>query len=168
MKRFVYAIDSMNRYIGLTIRWLVVVMILSTTWEVFVRYVFGKPTVWAHQLVMITGGLMVVLGWGYVHFLRGHVAIDLLYDRLSPRGRAIMDVACACLFFFPMTIILIYISHNWLQMSIVQGEVWDVSFWRPLMWPSRLAVLVGVLLIMLQGFAHLLRDVYFLRRGEKL
>ncbi len=168
MKRIVHVIDSINDTVGMGIRWLITIMILATTYEVFMRYFFNSPTSWAHTLVEIVGGIVICVGWGYVHKVRGHVRIDIIYEHLSPRTQAILDVVCAILFFFPLVILLIYMSSQWVEMSIVQGEKWDVSFWEPPKWPSRLALVVGVALLGLQGIAQLLRDIHFLRRGEQL
>ena len=166
MKRALRIIDKLNENVGLAVRWVALGMILSTSYEVVARYFFNAPTVWAHQTVMILGGVFVTLSWGWVLLHHAHVAMDILSKRLSPRKQAIAYVVGSLLFLFPLLSLLIYTSSQWLVDSYVMRERWTVSIWRPLIWPSRLTVVLGFVLLLIQGTAEFIRALYFAVRGE--
>ena len=168
MRQAIRCIDKLNDKVGMTVRWLAVAMILSTSYEVVARYFFNAPTVWAHQTVMILGGVYLALSWGWIHKRHGHVNIDILLKLLSPRGQAIMNVVCGLLLLFPLLGLLIYVSGEWMVESWAVHEKWRVSIWRPIMGPSRTALTVGLALFFLQGSAEFVRDLHFVIRGEKL
>ena len=167
MKTVLRTIDWTNKWVGASIRWLAVGMIVATSYEVLSRYLFGAPTLWAHQTVIIMGGALVSLSWGWVHLHGGHVRMDILHRRLSPRAQAISDVVCALLFFFPLIGLLIYVSGQWMIDSWAAGERWTISIWKPLLAPSRTGILFGLILFFLQGLAMFIRDIYFIVRGER-
>ncbi len=168
IRAVVNAIDRMNYWVGASVRWVAIGMVLATTYEVVSRYVFNAPTVWAHQTAMIMGGMLVSLSWGWVHLRKAHVRMDMLYRRLNPRTQAIIDVVCSLVFFFPLIGLLVYVSAQWAIDSWATGERWVVSIWKPLLAPSRTVILVGFALFFLQGLATFIRDVYVVVTGEKL
>ncbi len=71
--------------------------------EVFLRYLFNRPTVWAFDLSWWLAGTTYLLAGLYVMQQRAHIRITLLYD-MFPRGlrRAADALSCAltCVFCF--------------------------------------------------------------------
>ena len=168
MKGLLRTIDQVSEKVGLTIRWIVILMLLATSYEVVARYFFNSPTVWAHQSVMIMGGLLIPLSWGFVHLHQSHVSMDILYRRLSLRNQGIVRAVCTVLFLFPLLGLLTYVCAQWLIDSWVSEETWIVSIWYPPMWPSRAFMMLGFALFFFQGAAGFVRDIYFLAVGEQL
>ncbi len=140
------------------------VLVLFT--EVVLRHVFIAPTMWAHDTARMLLATIATMGLAYTHRHDGHVRIDLLYRRLSPRGKAVLNVVCALLLFFPVVIIFVYAGYHALIASWIRGEVLGGSFWYPPAWPIRTVVFVGFCLFLLQGVANFTRDLYTLARGE--
>ncbi len=168
MAKFLRIIDLANEYTGKAARWVALGMISATTYEVFARYFFNAPTQWAHQTVMILGGVLVALSWGWVLLHRGHIGLDVIYRRLSPRQQAVIDLAGYLLLFFPLIGLLAYVSYDWMMDSWAVDEKWTVSYWKPPMWPCRAVLTFGFILLFFQGLAHFIRDISFLRapKGE--
>lgn len=168
MKTLIRSIDQLNQKVGLAVRWVAIGMLVVTTYEVVARYLFNAPTVWAHQTVMILGGALVPLAWGWVHLHGGHVSMDAIHRRLSRRAQAIVNAVCNVLFLFPLVGLLTYISGARALRSWLAGETWIVSIWQPPMGPSRTVLMLGFVLLFLQGLAHFVREVHYIARGEEL
>jgi TRAP-type mannitol/chloroaromatic compound transport system permease small subunit len=137
-------------------------------YEVVARYVFNAPTIWAHDTAGMLGGTIAAVGLAYTHLHHGHIRIDLLYRRLSPRGKVLLDVVCALVLFFPLTVLLAYSAADAMWDSWIEGEVLMASFWFPPAGPIRTVVLVGCCLFVLQGAAHFIRDLHMLIRNKPL
>jgi len=167
MKWLLRNTDQVSEKVGLTVRWVIIGMLLATSYEVVARYFFNSPTVWAHQSVMIMGGILIPLSWGYIHLHHSHVSMDILYRRLSSRNQVIVRAVCTVLFMFPLLGLLTYVCAQWLIDSWVSHETWIVSIWYPPIWPSRAFMMVGFLLFFFQGAAGFVRDIYFLAVGEQ-
>jgi len=166
MRGVIRVIDSISEWTGKTVRWVVLLMLVLIAFEVTERYVFNAPTIWAYDSVRFLLCAVCTLGWVYTHLRHGHVRIDLIYERLSPRGRAIIDVGGYLLFFFPFLIMLVYASAEGAWYSYSMGERSVSGFWYPPVYPVRIVMLLGVFLFTLQGVAQFTRDLYLLIRNK--
>lgn len=164
MTKILKNIDLLSKFAGRAAMVFCVLIILVLTYEVIMRYAFNAPTIWAHQTSMILYGTIGMLGLSYVHLHNSHIRVDVFYDHLSRKGKAIIDVIFAVLFDIPLVAVLIYFSIFWLLRS--GHEVMTESYWYPPAWPFRTVVLLGWSLFFLQIVANFIRDVSVLARGH--
>jgi C4-dicarboxylate transporter, DctQ subunit len=61
--------------------------------EIFMRYVVGQPTLWAHESSIFLCAISFIFGGLYCAAHDKHIRVVLIYDALGPRGRRMMDVA---------------------------------------------------------------------------
>ena len=165
MKKLLSIVDSISRWSGLIARWACAALVLVLCFEVMMRYVFDNPTIWAHELSMMLGVFIACIGWSYVHLIHGHVRVDVLYSRMSPRAKAITDIVATMVFFFPLLIVLIYASIGMAWEAYIFDEVLMASFWYPPALPVRLVVVLGLSTFLLQGIAEFVRDVGLVVKG---
>lgn len=98
-----------------------------------------------------------MLGGAYTLLHGSHVKMDVLYVRLSTRGRAILDIVTFAVFLF-FVVILIWKSGH---MAVKSFEIMEKteSAWGPIIWPARITITVGAFLLLLQGMAKFIRDI---------
>lgn len=166
MRKILRAIDSVSEWTGNTMCWLWAALVLIMTYEVIMRYAFTKPTEWAYETSIMIGAATYALAWAYVHAHHAHVRVDVIYGRLSPRGKAIVDVIGSLLFFFPLIIVLTDHAFAWAWHAWVINEKSVETYWYPPVAPLRTVVLLGLILFGLQAVAQFIRDLYFLIRNR--
>ena len=83
MNRIIYAIDQFSKTIGHVFAWCIVILMLGTSWEVFVRYVLDDPTSWAFDFSYIMYGALFYMAGAYTLSRGGHVRADM-FSRLLP------------------------------------------------------------------------------------
>ena len=166
MRSTLRGIDALSDWVGKIMSWCIVGLVALIVVEVFLRYAAQKTLMWSTETDLLLGAAIYCAGWAYAHRHHAHVRIDILYSRLPPRGRATIDVIGILLLFIPLMTVLIYASaaHTW--KSFVLGETSDISYWFPPIWPWRAIVLLGFLLLTLQGLAYLYRDAYLMIRNK--
>jgi len=152
-------ICSMSEWLGLAARWVSLALVLALFYEVVARYVFGAPTIWAHQLSTMLGCTLIVLGLAYVHRLDGHARVDVFYARVPEKARAAVNVLGGFIVFLPLMGFMLYRSFLEMCASWRGGEILTASTWYPPAGPIRTVVFVGVLVFFLQGMGNLLRDI---------
>ncbi len=162
MRLVLKLIDSITNYSGRAACLLAIVLIMVLAGETVLRYGFGRPTMWGYELSYMVGASMAVFAWSYTHLRKGHVRVDLIYSRLSLRGRAIIDVVCSVLFLAPFLYVLVLAGYNSVGRAIRLNEVLTMSSWMPPAWPIRTIVFVGFVFFALQCIAQFVRDVYAL------
>ena len=150
-------ITRFNEWLGRGVALLLLVIFALLIVEVFFRYVAGAPKVWTGELTQMLFGIYAVLSGGYILAHAGHVNVDILYGRLPIRAKAIVDV-CTSLLFFVFVGALVYFGSSLAYESI---SFWErsQSAWNPPLWPVKLAIPLGALLLLLQGIVKLATDI---------
>jgi len=153
-------IDAVNGWIGKVIPYGGLIVLVLVLVEVIMRYVFNAPSVWRNELTQMVFGVYIVLSGGYLLLLKGHVNVDLVYNRFSPRGKAILDILTFPLFFLFAGMMFIYGGSLALE-SLARFEH-SQSAWNPPIYPIKMAIPIGAALLLLQGIAKLIRDLTIL------
>jgi TRAP-type mannitol/chloroaromatic compound transport system permease small subunit len=156
MKSFCRFIDSLNEWVGKYSGWLIIPLTALVTYDVILRYVFNRPTIWAWDINIQLLGAMVILGGGYGLLHDQHIGVDVLVARLSPRRRAVIDLITSAFFFFGIGVLLWKAASDaWFSLEI--REVLS-SVFSPPIYPFKILMVVGILLLFLQGLAKFIRD----------
>ena len=156
-ERFCGAIDRANEWLGVVWGYSILLVTLAVIYEVVARTIFGNPTTWSNETVIYVSAVAYLLAGAYAHLHQRHVRIDLIYERLSPKLHARLDLATS-LFFLLYVGTLVWVGGHMAWDSINQGETTGTP-WNPPIWPVKLAIPVAGLLLLLQGIANLLREV---------
>jgi TRAP-type mannitol/chloroaromatic compound transport system permease small subunit len=166
MARYLFFIESLSTWVGKAFAWLILVLTLGISYEVFVRYLLRAPTTWAFDFSYITYGALFLMAGAYTLARNGHVRADVIYRFLKPRTQASMDLFLYILFFFPAVLAFMYSGWNYAQMSVRFREV---SIFSPAgipVFPLKALIPVTGLLLLLQGIAEVIRCVACIREGS--
>ena len=160
--RITDAIDKVNGFSGEFVCYWSVIAVFVYYYEVIARYVFNSPTNWAHESMFLMFGMQYLLSGAYALREDSHVRVDVLYLYLSDRAKVITDIVTS-VFFFLFTGTLLVTGWTFLMDSI---DVWEVSFteWAVQYWPIKISIVLGAVLIILQGLSKLIKDVLLLTR----
>jgi TRAP-type mannitol/chloroaromatic compound transport system permease small subunit len=168
MRRLVNLIDSISEWTGKGISWIVVILTATLGYEVLMRYFFNAPTQWAYDISYMLGGTFFLVGAAYTFWMKGHVRIDIFYNRFSPRTQALIDVIFMLIFFFPVWIGLFYKLIPFVYLSWKIGERSMESYWRPILYPFKTVMPIGVFLLLLQGISEFIRSLFMLIKEKEL
>ncbi|MFQ5896904.1 MAG: TRAP transporter small permease subunit [Candidatus Methylomirabilia bacterium] len=159
-------VDTLSRWVGKLVAWIVIPLVLGATYEVFARYVFNAPTIWAYDLSYMLYGGHFMLGAGYALLNKAHIRTDIFYEKWSPRTQGWVDAIAYLFLFFPGMIFFFLSGWDSAYYSWTIREVSDATAWQPPVYPLKMAVPVGAILLMIQGVAELLKSLYAARHGE--
>ena len=166
MRKLLALIDLTNTWIGKAVSILALVVAFIIGYEIFVRQVLVKPTVWVSEATVFGCGLLYLLGGAWTLKQDGHVRVDMLYHGLSRRGKAIID--CVTYFAFLLYIaVMIWAAWQYMEQSIAVRET-TMSPWDPAIWPLKIALVVSMIMLLLQQTAKFVRDLYYIMKGEEL
>ena len=157
IRLFLQAIGRISEWTGKTAGIVVAMLTFVIMYEIIARYVFNAPTVWAHELTTFIYGACWILAGAYALQEQAHVNMNIIYDRLSPRGKAIMDVVTST-FFFLFCGALLWKGAGMAWHSIKMLETSGTN-WDPPIYPLKIALFLGAFLIVVEGVAKLVRDL---------
>ncbi|MCF8108176.1 MAG: TRAP transporter small permease subunit [Desulfohalobiaceae bacterium] len=166
MKKLLAVIDTLSIWTGKAISWVILLVVCIIIYEILMRYVFHLPTVWVSESMVVGSGLTYVLGAAWTLQERRHVKIDLIYAHLTHRQRAVID--CITFVFFALYLgIFFWAATEYARRSVMVLET-SGSAWDPPVYPIKIALAAGVGLLLLQGTAKFIRDLYFAIKGKEL
>jgi len=164
MKRFLTVIDSISKRSGEVFSFLWIVVVFVASLEVILRYGFDAPTIWGHETIIFLCGMVYIIGGAYTLYHRKHINVDMVYNRFSPRGRAILDlVTFPCFVLFIGVLLWGGTDRFWGALLIREGSG---SPWDPPIYPILLTIPLGAFLILLQGLVKFIRDLTIAIRGR--
>ena len=155
-------IDALNERVGHLSYWLILLAVLVSAGNASVRYIFDTSSnAWLElQWYLFSAVFLFCAGYALLH--DQHVRIDVISGRMSKRARAWIDILGTLFFLLPMAVAIMWMSwpvfvQAW-ELHEMSGNAGGL-----IVWPARLMVPVGFLLLILQGLSELIKRVAFLR-----
>lgn len=160
-----HIIDMISEWSGKLVSFLLLPLMAFIVYDVLMRYVFNRPTDWAHELSYLMFGTIWIIGGAYALVKGSHVKMEVIYNRLPLRRRAIIDLITAPLFFVFIGILL---WKGWdLAWSSVLRLEHSNSFWSPPIYPVKMMIPLGAFLLLLQGVVRFIRDAITAATGRE-
>lgn len=151
-------IDRLNRRVGRLTLWLVLLSVLLSALTATLRYTldWGSNAMIEGQWFMF--GLIFLFYAPLTLQERGHVRVDILYNRLPPRGQALVEILGGLLFLLPVCLLIVIDAWGYFLIAFHQNE----SSSNPgglIWWPMKLAIPIGFALLTLQGVSEIVKGL---------
>jgi len=154
-------IDWMNGRIGQLVYWLVLCAVLISAGNALVRYTFNTSSNAWLEIQWYCFSAVFLLGAGYTLLHNQHVRIDIIVGGLPKRAQMWVDILGGVFFLLPMALAFLYFSWPFFYNSLVSGEM-SSNAGGLILWPARLFMPIGFLLLTLQGVSEIVKRVAFL------
>jgi TRAP-type mannitol/chloroaromatic compound transport system permease small subunit len=166
MIRYIRFADSVSAWFGKAFAWLIVLMTIGTSYEVFVRYVLNSPTPWALDVSFIMYGTLFMMGGAYTLSRGQHVRGDFLYRLWQPKTQAKIDLVLYIFFFFPGVLALVfsgwkYASRSWGYTEVSVNSPAGIPIFQ-----FKTVMVAAGLLLVIQGIAQVLRCIVAIRTNQ--
>ena len=159
-------IDLIAIWSGKLCAWLIVPMIVALVYEVFARYGFDAPTMWAYDMTFMLYGSHFMLGAAFALQKGAHIRTDFLYRLWSDRVQASVDLAAYLLLFFPGFFFLLWVSVEFAAQSWAQSELITTSPWMPIVYPFKTVIPATAALLMIQAVSESLKCIVAIKKGK--
>lgn len=160
------AIDTLSLWVGRIVCWLTIPLLFAMVYEVFMRYVFVAPTMWAYDISRFLYGAMFMLGAGYALSKGVHIRADFIYRNWSERTQGIIDTTLYILFYFPGLFVFLWMATDFASTAWLRGERGMDTAWMPHLGPIKTALPVGVALLIIQGVSETMKSYYAATKGR--
>jgi len=161
-------IDKLSEWAGKASAWLIPILIGELVYDTIARYLFNAPTEWSYDISYMLYGAVFMGGAAYTLLLDEHVRIEVIYEKVSPRTRAIIDAVGYVVFFFPSIGALLYFGTKFTIKSWKLLETSGESMWSPPIYPFKTIIPITALLLIFQGFIEFVRCLISIKRGGRI
>ncbi len=154
-------IDAVNERIGLSISWALLAAVLICAGNALVRYLLNiSSNAWL-EIQWYLFGAIFLLASSYTLKRNEHVRIDVVVGRFPKRVLVWIDVFGFLLFLLPATLLILYFSIPFAFESIRSQEM-SSNAGGLIVWPAKLLIPIGFLLLSLQGISELIKRIGYL------
>lgn len=157
-------IDRLNTIVGKTMSWLILVAVLVSAGNAIVRKVFNSSSNAWLELQWYLFGAVFLLCAGWTLLANEHIRIDVVNSLLPRRVRNWIDVVGHTLFLMPFCVLILIDSWPFFLRSFQQKEQ-SMNAGGLIVWPAKLLVVLGFVLLLMQGISELIKRVAIMR-GE--
>ena len=155
-------VDSLNAWVGRSVRWLILAAVLISAGNAVVRKAFQTSSNALLEIQWYLFAAVFLLCAGYALLKDVHVRIDFVSRRLSSRTRAWIDIVGIVFFAVPFCWLLVQLSLPLVLDAVRSGET-SPNAGGLVRWPVYALVPFGMLLLLLQCLSQLVKQVAFLR-----
>ena len=154
---YVNIVDTICEKVGRFVMYWVFFMMFLLILSFVTRNIINFPLMWIIEMAQFTITAYYLLGGGYSMLTNDHVRMDLFYGKLSNKGKAKMDVFTS--FFLIFYLIILFIGSITSLIYTIQTKQKLFTAWAPYVWPIKTLMLIGILLMLLQAFSTLFKDI---------
>lgn len=165
VRLYVRTIDAVAEKIGLVTMYLVVAMILVLLLNAISRNAFVMPISWGMEMAQFILAGYYIVGGAYSLQLDDHVRMDLLYARLSDKGKARLDAFTS--FFLVFYLVCLLTGSISSTIYAIETDERRFSMWNPSMIPIKVIMVGGIVLMLLQALSLFFKN-YAKARGRDI
>ena len=154
-------IDALNEKIGLTISWALLAAVMICSGNALIRYIFNTSSNAWLEIQWYLFSAIFLLASSYTLRRNEHVRIDVIVGKFSKRTQVWIDVFGFTFFLLPATTLILYFSTPFAFESIRNQEV-SSNAGGLIVWPAKLLIPFGFLLLTLQGISELIKRIGYL------
>ncbi len=155
-------IDRGNEIIGKTVGWLILAAILLSAGNAVVRKLFNTSSNALLEAQWYLYGAAFLLAAAYTLKQNEHIRIDIVYGALSRRTQHWIDLLGHLFFLMPFAILMDVYFTSYVLQSYHSGEVSN-NAGGLVLWPAKALLLVGMLLLTLQGVSEIIKKIAVMR-----
>ena len=154
-------IDALNEKIGLTISWALLAAVMICSGNALIRYIFNTSSNAWLEIQWYLFSAIFLLASSYTLRRNEHVRIDVIVGKFSKRTQVWIDVFGFTFFLLPATALILYFATPFAFESIRNQEV-SSNAGGLIVWPAKLLIPFGFLLLTLQGISELIKRIGYL------
>lgn len=155
--KIIEAIEFVNKWVGLILYPFTILIAIVVFLEIILRYFFNHPTLWSFETTQFLFIVCTMLSAGHLHLENGHVNVDIISAKLSERTRLITNILT-----FPFFVLfigsMVYFGIEFAYDSLIKRETTG-SAWDPPVYPIKILLPLGAILLLLQGVVNLIKEI---------
>jgi TRAP-type mannitol/chloroaromatic compound transport system permease small subunit len=159
MKVVIHLLEKILNGLGNLCSLIMILMILNVFYDVVMRYLFNDVSIAMQELEWHLFAAMFMLGVGYTLKEDGHVRVDIFYEKMSERYKALINIGGSVLFALPFTLLILYFSWGYTMDAYSMGEGSADPGGLPYRWIVRSVIPVSSIFLLLSILYVTLKNI---------
>ena len=146
---------------------ILLLMILNVFYDVVMRYIFHDSSIAMQEMEWHLFAVLILFGVPYSLKENAHVRVDFIYDGLSEKTKAIINIVGTFLFLLPFTTLIIYGSYPFVMDSYSINETSGDPGGLRYLWIIKAAIPISFTVLFLEGLNYIIKNINIYRGIEK-
>jgi len=142
-------------------------MMLNVFFDVVARYLFSNSSVGMQEMEWHLFSVMFLFGIAYALKEEAHVRVDFIYDRLSDKKRAVINIVGTILFLLPFALLIVFGSYEYVFDAYDVNEISEDPGGLTHRWIIKAMIPLSFIFLILSAMGYILKNVR-IYKGEKV
>jgi TRAP-type mannitol/chloroaromatic compound transport system permease small subunit len=151
--------DKFADIIGYITAFVMVLMILNVTYDVVMRYFFHTGSIAMQEMEWHLFSVIILLGISYTLKEDGHVRVDLIYDRLTNKKKAKINMVGVVLFIIPVALLIAVESIPFVIESFTSHEQSGDPGGLPFRWIVKSLIPLSFFLLIITSIGFFIKNL---------
>ena len=153
------AITRFSHWIGYFSATLLLLLLANVFYDVIMRYLFNDVSIGMQELEWHLFSMIFLFGVAYALQTDGHVRVDVIYERLSPKGRAVIDILGVLIFLWPFCYLVASYGIGFAYEAYDIGEMSGDPGGLPHRWIIKSMISLSFICVLISSLGFMLRAV---------
>lgn len=160
--------DKIIDAVGYVTGVLLIVMILNVAFDVMMRYVFHNSSIGMQEVEWHLFAVIILYGTGYALRHNAHVRVDFVYDRLTERKKAWINIMGTIFFLLPLALLVIDGSYEFVMDAYTTHEISEDPGGLPYRWLIKVQITIAFIFLVFAAINYIIHHINVLRGLEPI
>ncbi len=152
---------------GKVVAFLLLLMVLNVSYDVMMRYLFHNSSVGMQEMEWHLFAVVFLFGIGIALKDEGHVRVDFLYDRFSPRKKAMVNIIGTLLFLMPFALLIFSGSLEFVKDAYIMQEISEDPGGLPFRWLIKGMIPFSFAFLFFSAVGYILQNIRIFREAAE-
>ena len=159
--------EKLNFIIGKILVFVMILLILNVFYDVISRYFFHGGSIALQELEWHLFGVMILFGMSYTLKTEGHVRVDFIYNNLSPKKQAIINIFGTIFFIIPFALFIVYGSYDFVMDSYTTNEISDDPGGLTHRWIIKAMIPLSFIYLVITSIGYIIQNIIIYKQNGK-
>lgn len=156
-------LDKIVKFVGYTVMWVNLLLILAIVTQVLMRYVFSQNYPMLDEIQWHFYGMVTMVGLSFAMVTDSHVRVDLLHMQLSRRTQRIIEIIGILALVVPFIYLMLDQGYDYFYESLRVNERSSSPTGLPARWALKAVIPISFVLLGMAALARLIHDIHGLK-----
>ena len=156
----------LHRGMGFVLSIIMILLIANVFYDVVSRYFFNGGSIAMQEMEWHLFGVMILFGMSYALREEAHVRVDFLYNRFSPKTKALISIIGTLLFIIPLSIFIIYGSYDFVMDSYTTNEISEDPGGLTHRWIIKAMIPISFIYLIITAIGYIIQNIVIFRQSS--
>jgi len=156
LERVIDTISSVDKKLAEAAGWVVVLMMLTISYDVIMRYLFNAPTTWSFEVNRYMLIMVVFIGGSWTLPAGGHVSVDIFTESIGGRKKILLDTVTSVM--AGAYVLIFLIESSYFTWEAWEQNIKSTEYLAWPLWPIRSFLVIGSAMLLLEYVIRILKN----------